>query len=191
MKALKLFSMAMLAMAITLVSCSGEDGETGPTGKQGEQGEQGAQGPQGEQGEQGEAGNANVQRYDILVTDFTGSTLPFTIPTEGDLSEYIFLFYLKNDANVFYSVPGPLNANARYTRLFYDEENGEGEVNFYSTSTDAEAIVAAGTFTVFRIIAIETMVGSKNSQESIMSELKSAGVDTSDYNQVAEYFGLE
>lgn len=188
MKVLKLCSIAMLAMSITLVSCSGSDGETGPIGPAGPQGEQGEQGPQGEQGE---AGNANVQRYDILVTDFTGSTLPFTIPTEGDLSEYIFLFYLKNNANIFYSVPGPLNANARYTRLFYDEDNGEGEVNFYTTETDAEAVIAAGTFTVFRIIAIETMVGSKNSQESIMSELKTAGVDTADYTAVAEYFGLK
>ncbi|MFN3138175.1 MAG: hypothetical protein ACE37L_10850 [Allomuricauda sp.] len=47
MKSLKLVCMAMLCMAVSLVSCSGEDGETGPQGPQGPQGEQGIQGQQG------------------------------------------------------------------------------------------------------------------------------------------------
>ncbi|NDV14517.1 hypothetical protein GO009_00640 [Muricauda sp. TY007] len=53
MKSIRLFSMAMLCMAMVLVSCSGEDGEQGLQGKEGPQGPQGEQGDQGEQGEPG------------------------------------------------------------------------------------------------------------------------------------------
>lgn len=53
MKTLKLFSMAMLSMAIVLVSCSGEDGEQGPQGKTGDTGDKGDTGDAGPQGEPG------------------------------------------------------------------------------------------------------------------------------------------
>lgn len=60
MKLLRLFSIALVALSMTVVSCSGEDGATGPQGIQGEKGEKGDTGAQGQQGEQGEPGQDGV-----------------------------------------------------------------------------------------------------------------------------------
>lgn len=56
MKNLKLFSVAILAMAITLASCSGSDGETGPQGLAGADGTDGINGVDGVDGVDGADG---------------------------------------------------------------------------------------------------------------------------------------
>jgi len=65
MKLLRLFSIALVALSMTMVSCSGEDGEMGPQGIQGEKGDTGEQGVQGEQGAAGQDG-ADGQGFDEL-----------------------------------------------------------------------------------------------------------------------------
>lgn len=183
MKALKLFSMAMLAMAITLVSCSGEDGEQGIQGKQGEQGEQG---PQGEQG------NANVQAFSFDISDEADYTqLPFDVSDLlDDTTNYAYLYYIEYQDNIVISMPGNLGlGNGEYTTIANNVGSGDIVVQFFQ-SDDTGWNVPGGLFTDVTIIAVELSNTSKNS-ENIMSELKSAGVDTSDYNAVAAYFGLK
>jgi len=186
MKALKLCSIAMLAMAITLVSCSGEDGETGPAGKQGPQGEQGEQGPQGEQG------NANVQAFSFDISDEADYTqLPFSVSDLlDDTTNYAYLYYIEYQDNIVISMPGTLGlGNGEYTTIANNVGSGNIVVQFFQ-SDDTGWNVPGGLFTEVTIIAVELSNTSKNS-ESIMSELKSAGVDTSDYNAVVDYFGLK
>ncbi|MBO0342224.1 MAG: hypothetical protein ACTHOM_04415 [Allomuricauda sp.] len=232
MKTLKFLSMAIMCMAMVLVSCTGDRGETGPQGKQGIAGADGAnggdgadgtdgiscwdlngngvgdadedinddgnfdaldcQGADGTNGVNGSDGNANVQAFNILLTDFSGTNLPFTIPMDPvDLPNYAMLFYLTNKNNVVYAVPGPMEANLFYTRLFYNQDSSNGSIQFVDSTNDAAYNISAGYFINLKIIAIETTTGAKNAQQSIMDELKAAGVDTNDYDAVAEYFGLD
>jgi hypothetical protein len=192
MKTLKLVSMAMIAMAITLGSCSGEDGETGP---QGPQGVAGTDGTDGVDGQDGQDGNANVQAFDLDISSFGDtSTLNFSLPIASeDLPKYAFLFYIKKSVtNVYYSMPGSLNSNNQYTKMYYDEDNGNAVVEFYNTSDNTDYFVQLGEFSNLRTIAIEVMVQvNKDSAVNVLDELKSAGIDTSDYHAVAAYFGLE
>ena len=64
MKNLKLFSVAMLAMTITLASCSGSDGEQGIQGKPGPQGDS-IKGDKGDQGDQGDPGADGISCWDL------------------------------------------------------------------------------------------------------------------------------
>ncbi|AEM70480.1 hypothetical protein Murru_1439 [Allomuricauda ruestringensis DSM 13258] len=96
MKSIRLFSMAVLGMAMVLVSCSGEDGEQGLQGKEGPQGPQGEQGDQGEPGQDGE-NRPNVDFYfqngfdgyegtqDVQISFNSGSTNNETLNLIEDL----------------------------------------------------------------------------------------------------------
>jgi hypothetical protein len=236
MKTVKLIGMAMMSMAMIMVSCSGEDGEKGVQGDPGADGTNGidgvdgsdgiscwdlngngtgdaeedvnndgnfdaldCQGEDGEDGEDGVDGNANVFRTDLLINEFEGHILHFNLftfndflPDNADLSNYAMFFYLKNPNSFIYPVPGPLSGNNEYTRVYYIEENGDMTIVFYNTADDSQYDVVKGEYIQLKIVAVEALTSTgKSSQENVMSELKAAGVDTSDYNAVAEYFGLE
>ncbi|MDF0714640.1 collagen-like protein [Muricauda sp. 334s03] len=241
MKNLKLFSMAILAMAITLASCSGSDGEQGIPGEDGTDGINGVDGAdgndgadgadgiscwdlngngvgditvdennedinldgvvdaldcQGASGQNGQNGNANVEKIDFLITDFAGTDFTVNLGlSQEEMNSYAFLYYLEvNNGfdDLWYSVPGPLGNNTRYSRVYANENNADVNVFFYNTSDDSAWDVPQGTFTQFRVVSIEfSSQGNKSAQESVISELKDAGIDTSDYYAVAAYFGLE
>ena len=193
MKTLKLVSMAMIAMAITLGSCSGEDGETGP---QGPQGPQGVAGTDGVDGQDGVDGNANVQAFSVDVSEWEPlSKYPFDIPISAqERSNYSFLFYLETIGGEFIiSVPGQGLLSEYYSKVLYTniEASPNAEISFYYSSDNTSYVVPANTFGRILIIAIEIGTSSKNGDGNVMAELKSAGVDTSDYHAVAAYFGLE
>lgn len=186
----------------------GEQGPQGPTGPQGEQGEPGPQGPAGQDGADGQDGvdgqdgadgadgqdgadgNANVAVYDISMNDFTGSIYDFVLPVAIEqIPNYIFFFYLKRNST-YYTVPGYLNAGAQYMTLDFNESDATGKVRFFNSSDNSQVNVGLGFFDFFRIVAVEFTMGAKSGQ-TVIEEIKAAGVDTSDYHQVAAYFGLE
>lgn len=195
MKVLKLCSIAMLALSITLISCSGSDGETGPIGPAGPQGEQGEQ---GEQGPQGEQGNANVRTFDYLISDYSSDTIEITLTDfidEGlEVTNFALLFYLEStgDSNDrWYSIPGAIDQFERYTKVIVLEQDSEVIIEFFNAD-DTPYVFPAGKFSVLRIVAIHLGNDSaKTSNQDLISELKSAGVDTSDYNAVVDYFKLK
>jgi len=76
MKKSKVLMMALLVVAIGLVSCSGDDGEQGPKGDQGLAGVDGQDGVNGTNGKDGEDGNANVHHVILDMTGHTGTILP-------------------------------------------------------------------------------------------------------------------
>ena len=231
MKTLKLFSVAILCMAITLVSCSGEDGETGPQGPQGLAGLDGLDGVDGEDGAdgvscwdlngngtgdaeedlnddgnfdaldcQGTDGNANVQSFDIDISSWAGGTdILFDIPIDAVVrANYAFLFYMQFGGglgNMIHSVPGinPL-ASSVTTGVHYNNEvnSPNAKIYFVSTSDWTPYDFPGDLYERIIIVAIEkSNSGNKSAQESLITELKKAGVDTSDYDAVAKYFGLE
>ncbi|MBW8244444.1 collagen-like protein [Muricauda oceani] len=76
MKITKLIGLAIMAMSITLVSCSGEDGEQGIPGKQGDKGDKGDPGAPGSNGTNGQDGQ-NGTGFDEL-TQYGSVTLNLT-----------------------------------------------------------------------------------------------------------------
>ncbi|MEO2050558.1 MAG: hypothetical protein ABGX00_02245 [Allomuricauda sp.] len=190
MKALKVVSLAMVCMAMVLVSCSGDDGEQGP------QGPQGVAGVDGQNGVDGQDGNANVQAFSVDVSEWEPlSKYPFDIPISAqERSNYSFLFYLETmGGEIIISVPGQGLLSEYYSKVLYTniEASPNAEISFYYSSDDTNYVVPANTFGRILIIAIEIGTSSKNGDNNVMAELKSAGVDTADYHAVAAYFGLE
>ncbi len=214
--------MAMLCMAVSLVSCSPEDGQDGQDGAAGPQGIAGVDGAdgiscwdlngngvgdaeedinddgnfdamdcQGADGVDGINGNANVLEFHYnLELEAPYSQLTRNLNTYLDEPlNYAFLFYLDHETNLRYSIPGHLYNNLYYARVHTNLSTGNLIVSFYGLD-DTAYIVPAGEYHQLVVIAIEITQTGKTS-ENIMAELKAAGVDTSDYNQVAAYFGLE
>ncbi|NDV42276.1 collagen-like protein [Flagellimonas sediminis] len=201
MKTIKLLSIAILAMAMSMVSCSGDDGEQGPKGDQGIQGEQGIQGVQGEQGEQGvpgEDGNANVQAFKLDMTEWVGGTFfPFDMPIAAqERANYGYLFYLEyvaGGSTAIHAVPG--GSGFASFMAYVDYINDDTSPSGYISFRDYNGVgfdVPAGSYINLIIIAVEiNTTGAKATQANAMDQLKADGVDTNDYHAVAKYFGLE
>ncbi len=62
-------------------------------------------------------------------------------------------------------------------------------IGFYDKNDDPY-VVPGNQYKNFVVVSIELSTTGKTS-ENIMAELKDAGVDISDYDAVAEYFGLD
>lgn len=157
---------------------------------------QGEQGAQGDPGEPGTDGNANVQRFDIAIPNsFTGPQFSFDIPIDPqELPNYAIFVYLVrivNGTTGVFPIPGDI-AGDDYANFIYVENTGEAFISILNRSDDSpENALAPGTYSSVRIVAIEYSSGSKNGNDSLMGELKAAGVDTNDYHAMAAYFGLE
>ncbi|MFC4218716.1 hypothetical protein [Flagellimonas marina] len=170
MKKLRLSKVVFLISGLMLLAaCSdGEDGAVGP------------QGEQGIQGEPGEDGNANVRSYLFEDQSFTAGEVPFNVPavTQDILDYGVVLAYLR-----------PLNANLWFGIPYY-----------YQTSSLTVYAISPGTVTLsstfdvtsydFRFVVIQGTDGSASKAISVEQELKQAGVDISDFYQVADYYRL-
>nr|WP_292965162.1 MULTISPECIES: hypothetical protein [unclassified Allomuricauda] len=147
---------------------------------------------QGMDGQDGVDGNANVKLYKYnldVFYDYTQLILDMTGYIDDDLENYAYLFYIDHKSGLRYSIPGNLYNNNFYARVYTNLELGNLHVNFYDLNDDA-AQVPGGEYTHLVMVAIELSNTAKNGGDPL-AELKAAGVDTSDYNAVAAYFGLE
>ena len=175
----------MLSMVTLMVSCTGDDGETGP------------QGPAGIDGIDGKDGNANVQAFSIDVSGWEGgSNMIFNIPNQLDKSKYTFLFYLKTSVGGYvFPVPGASLEGGFNTTLFYlaeeEDQLGDASILFFDSVDGTPFNMPPNVFSEVLIVAIEISTSSKNGNADVLSELKAAGVDTSDYHAVTTYFGLD
>lgn len=143
------------------------------------------------QGDDGQNGNANVQEFEYNLDAFNAySQLNLSLETIVDVpSNYAYLFYIDTPGGLRYSLPGNLVNNTHYARVFINKTEGTFRINFYGLN-DMDYQVPGGTYSHVIVVAIELSNTGKTS-ENVMAELKAAGVDTSDYNAVAEYFGLD
>ncbi|MBW8244440.1 collagen-like protein [Muricauda oceani] len=171
MKILKLSKLFSLLFALLLFgACSdGEDGAVGP------------QGEQGVQGEPGEDGNANVKSYLFEDQSFMAGEVPFDLPavTQDILDNGVVLAYLR-----------PLNANLWFGIPYYYQTSSLTVYGIFPGT-----VTLSSTFDVnnydFRFVVIEGTDGSAFKGMGVEQELKQAGVDVSDFYQVADYYGLD
>lgn len=155
---------------------------------------QGVDGTNGTDGTNGLDGNANVQQFVYDITLFGDySNLKLDLLNYVNVPEnYAYLYYIVDFDGKVYSIPGPIY-NIYYATVYHNQFTTEETffyIDFFNTSDDAAAVVPNALFTQVIVVAMELTNGAKNS-EGLLADLKAVGVDTSDYQSVVAYFGLE
>ncbi len=181
MKTIKFFAYTVfvLFLGVAVSSCKEDDGTDG------------IDGATGQAGADGQNGNANVQTLTYDVSNVSGYAISTTVPefTQSVLDNDAILFYLKTNNNIFYSIPGSL---INYQALV-SSSVGSNLVFFQDWNGSATSITA-GFFSLLKIVIIESTSSksaeNNNPQEGIYTELKNAGVDINDYNDVCDYYGI-
>ena len=180
---------AAIALSTFLFSCT-KEGPVGP------QGPEGPQGPQGPQGAQGPAGSANVSTVLFTSPAWSGTQINITVPqiTTDIYNSGVVLAYMNFTSvnNVYYHVPG-LVANAAYQIRVYSQV---GSMRFNAHNPDGSS--ATGTLpTVDKIKVVIIPAAnvsngriSSTPQQAILDELKKAGVDINNYEEVEKYYNL-
>ncbi len=129
------------------------------------------------------------------MTEFVGTIFVGSADglTEEVIAKDAILYYLEVqtvNTTRFFSIPGPESGD--FTTQVYAEP-GSVNVNFRELDNSASYVISQNdNLQSLRVVIIESNVdtGSKSSQSLALAKLKAAGVDTSDYDAVAEYFGL-
>ncbi len=163
----------------------------------------------GKDGAAGQDGNANVIRGTLPLEDpdinnnifsfmLYGEDLALGI-TQQEVDNYVFLFYIKDRLGIIHQSGSriPYNGADRYTRTAINSVEGNGKGNgsclFYNLSDDSPYFDwdANDALDSFIVVALEVTSDNKGNQIDLITSLKAAGVDTSDYHKVTQYFGLE
>ncbi|MEO1487379.1 MAG: hypothetical protein AAFU57_16660 [Bacteroidota bacterium] len=156
---------------------------------------------QGEDGENGEEGNANVQRFDVLFEEgLDTDALDIDINDQAlPISDYAYLVYLLDGDNggiASYQIPGFISvddANDAYAFLvILNSENPFFRIVFYEPNLESTLLVPLGNEIAgvrYFAIRVNEDQASRGGSKGVYDDLKAAGVDVSDYHQVAKYFG--
>jgi len=172
----------MSLIIVLFVSCNAEDGAIGPAGPAG---------TNGTDGTDGQDGNANVQTFTFDATAESGSQINLDIAefTQSVIDNDVILWYLKV-GTLSYPIPGS-GPNANYVVRTYAQV-GTTRLNFHNWDGTGYSI-DAGDIDMVKIIIIEsTNTTAKSSgKQNVFNELKTAGVDVNNYNEVMDYYGLD
>lgn len=192
MKTLKnLMYYSFMALAILATSCS-TDGEDGMDGAQGEQ---------GIAGQDGEDGNANV--IGVTIDPFPSWTEGIYLGQEAnfvEIDEPLLTEEVANDALVlaYFQLS---NNNAwfpmTYAFIFDDGDNEVITFTYEQNNITVYAFNSAGPLnagiTRIRYFIIPTSDAGRSqgsTKENLLLDLKTAGVDATNYEEVANYFKL-
>jgi hypothetical protein len=192
------------------IACS----KTGPTGATGPQGSQGAQGPQGPAGAQGPQGNANVFTDTFTLTDanwLASSIYWYTVNSSisiGAFSRYADISFSKLTAGILdsgmvlvYFTSSTLNASMwtpipfsflaqgqqYYINYAYETSSGKVRLHYFFSANITGAVFPSLSTTViptskYKIIVVSGTIGN---------EMKRIGIDPLNYQQTADYLGLQ
>ncbi len=179
----------MSLFTILMVSCSGEDGIDGMDG---------VTGPAGVNGENGEDGNANIKTYVFDLSAESGSSIPSDLAelTQEVVDNDLVIGYLQNGISAtYYPIPASVwpNGTGGFYDIAVDIAVGKYWINFYEVGTQTLMAVTGPELGKLKIIVAESSITTtgKTSKGSLLSQLKSAGVDSNDYYAVMDYFGLD
>lgn len=156
---------------------------------------QGEQGDAGDPGDPGQDGNANVEQHTFNL-DLFGNYEFIELDLNNIVDEpanYAYLFYLVDENNFYHLIPGQwldTGISVSVSMVLDPESEFYGYLSIGFLDSDGNLYQVNGSpFPELIVVAIELSNTGKTS-ENIMAELKDAGVDTSDYYAVADYFGL-
>ena len=141
----------------------------------------------------GADGNANVTRYIFPGIDLTQQSYS-TVKISGlsltqmkNSAWHVYVVLKGNNTNIsgkYYSVPGVINSTM-YSMDYYYSKN-DNNVNF----TLRRDVSANGTqFDRVEIVRVEAS-NTEDQRKQKSGEILPSGLDTSDYEAVAEYYGF-
>ncbi len=181
MKTIKFLTYAafVLFLGLAISSCKGDDGADGIDGAVGTTG---ADGPNG---------NANVQTLTYDISTESGYSIYTTVPefTQSVIDNDAILFYLKVNNSYLYSIPGPIGT------IVVQVVSSVGTNIIAFQNWDGVAFnISQGALTTLKIVIIESTssksAGNNNPQQEIYTELKNAGVDINNYQDVCDYYDI-
>jgi len=190
MKTIKFLTYAVfvLFLGVAITSCKGDDGADGADGIDG------SAGADGLDGNDGNDGNANVQTLTYDISTESGIEFSVSVPeiTQSVIDNDVVLSYVLSAANWSYPIPGPGIAGAHLIRNYFNSTfYSLGFKNWDGTNLD----MTAGQYTTLKLIIIESTgsksAGNNTAQVEIYTELKNAGVDINDYQDVCDYYGIK
>lgn len=188
----------------------GQDGAAGVQGEQGIQGERGETGPagangtDGTNGTDGQDGNANVRSFRYSLTSVASSRHSIEIPqlTTDVMENDVILTYLQFSRPLLltYQLPAMINVGLGGGRTISAEVAvalWAGRITLLfrepgSVTSLRDSDIQAGDLRTLRVVIIKSTDSAtgKNTKQNINQELKAAGVDIDNYDEVARYYGL-
>jgi len=186
------YTVFIMLLTIAISSCKGDDGPAGADGVDGADGANGADGA------------ANVTSVELMATDITWTVgtyigVPSNVFTltvaelNQDIIDHGMVLGFSHLVGGGYNVWGPMP---------FDYDGGAGTLYIAYTYVLNEltlyAYSSAGTvwdpnpiFPEYRFLLIpDNTIGKTASKESILEELKNAGIDANDYYDVRDYYGI-
>ncbi|QLG44931.1 collagen-like triple helix repeat-containing protein [Costertonia aggregata] len=187
----------VLGAALFLSSCSAEDGEDGAMGPQGIQGEQGPAGQDGADGQDGVDGTPTIISSDWFDSVFSSDAFSSTFDVPDDRisdevmnSGYVLVYGQLNINRAIVPLPYTLG-NQTYSFQLEPENTNFRGIRL-SASTDGQNRENFNYFDRFRYVIFPPNTGtSKTTAKNSIQFLKNSGVDIFDYEQLADYLGIE
>ena len=168
------------------------------------------QGANGQQGDPGQDGNANVRKFELDVDIFSqgDGEIGFDggyIITNDDVENNAFLFYLENilgNFSLYLFIPGGNTSFDRYYNMEMVPDvnnliNGSDFLLILKYTNYSGTVIEPGwddNYDILHVVMIEhnnMAMSGKNGEQALKAQLKTAGVDISDYHAVMAHFGLE
>ncbi len=191
MKKIKFITYAVfvLLLGFAISSCKGDDG---PAGADGIDGVNGAD------------GNANVATVSMMATDITWTTGVFigipsnvyslnTTAVDQDIIDHGavlgFVYTIAGGLNIWGPLPFDydVGAGTLYIAYTYELNNITLYAYGYAGAWDPNP-----AFTEYRFLLVtDNTVSKTTTKESILEELKNAGIDANNYYEVCDYFGID
>ena len=188
----------LLFLTVGLLSCTGPEGPQGPPGKDGVDGVDGVD---------GKDGNANVKIISLMKEDITwtaGSYLGRTANTftwnTTEVSQEIVdkgtvLGYMRLSGK-WYPLPFTWLSNngSQLQHIVFVYSLSKIDLYAYQTSgVLTPTLVSEYRFMLITDSSVVSKSGKKkgNSDSSILTKLREAGVDTENYYEVCKYFGID
>ncbi len=185
------YTVFVMLLAIAISSCKGDDGPAGADGANGTDGANGADGV------------ANVTSIELMATDITWTAgnfigIPSNVFTfnstavDQDIIDHGMVLGFGHLLGGSLNMWGPLP---------FDYDGGSGTLYIaYTYILNNITLYAYGStgawdpnpiFPEYRFLLIpDSTVGKSATKESVLEELKNAGIDTNNYYDVCDYYGI-
>lgn len=193
MKKMKLLThvVFVLLLGFAMNSCKGDDGPAGADGID---------------GVDGQDGNANVTIVSIMATDITWSTGVYitsssnvfthnTTAVDQDIMDHgtvLGFGYSLWPATADMWLPLPFDYESGGITGYLTYAYALNNITLYAYLNDGNVWVPDYAFPEYRFLLItdNTVLGKSATKESVLEELKNAGIDVNNYFEVCDYYGI-
>jgi len=208
---IKLFSLLLVVLALSLMACKGEDGLMGAVGPVGPQGVAGVDGTNGSDGVAGTDGRDGIDGQDgkdgvdgvdgqdgkvnVIFSPWEEVTWTIYSPTLGaydldgslitadHLNKAAILGFMRFSGNYIFPLPYPWSPNVFFT---YAVNEGIFVIDYIAEEPFTVPVDVEARYVIIPPEGRHNATG--NPKQAILEELQAANVDIKDFDQVAKYF---